>query len=292
MIKSMTGYGKAETEIRGKKIKVEIRSLNSKQLDLSMRVPHIYRQTEYEIRSEASKALKRGKIDITVSYETASGANTAAINERAFRDYFAQLKAIGESCGIDPQTIASTIIPSILRLPEVVQTESIGVPEDETAALLAASRAALEHIDLFRAQEGVVLMADMLRRIDAIEQLAESIIPYEEARTEAIKKRMRDACESMRLAIDQNRLEQEMIYYIEKLDITEEKVRLGNHCSYFRQVASQEEDAGRKLGFIAQEMGREINTMGSKSNESAMQKMVVQMKDELEKIKEQLLNIL
>ena len=181
---------------------------------------------------------------------------------------------------------------AVLRLPDVVQNEATDIPDEEIAALKGAVTEALDRMDAFRAQEGAILIADLLGRIDRIERLKNDILPYEKARTETIRNRIRENIESLGIAVDGNRLEQEMIYYLEKLDVTEEKVRLQNHCDYFREVSRSEEGVGRKLGFIAQEMGREINTLGSKANEATMQKMVVGMKDELEKIKEQLLNIL
>ena len=294
MIRSMTGYGKAEIVSGHRKITVEIRSLNSKQLDLAVKLPSIYRQCEYEIRSEASRRLSRGKVDLYISYETATGANTVAINGAAVSDYMGQLDAIGRTVGIDlndPATRAG-LLPAILRLPEVVQNESTAVSGEEIAALKTAVNEALDRLDAFRVQEGAILIADLLHRIDKIETYKQEIEPFEKQRTETIRARIYDHIASLGIEVDRNRLEQEMIYYIEKLDVTEEKVRLTNHCKYFREVAATEEAPGRKLGFIAQELGREINTLGSKSNEAEMQKIVVGMKDELEKIKEQVLNLL
>ena len=294
MIKSMTGYGKSEALINGKKITVEIRSLNSKQLDLSVRIPAIYRQSEYEIRGEASKRLGRGKIDIFVSYETIEGANTVTINKAAFKEYCNQLESIIHEnklewhCG----TMDAAIVPAVLRLPEVVQNEMVTIPEEELDSLKKTASGAIDALIRFREQEGEILMADLLARIDTIEKLKNEVTPFEAPRVEVVKTRIREHIESIQIPVDSNRLEQEMIFYVEKFDITEEKVRLQNHCDYFREVAQQEDNPGRKLGFIAQEIGREINTMGSKSNEVNIQKLVVQMKDELEKIKEQLLNLL
>jgi len=295
MIKSMTGYGKAEAEINGKKITVEVRSLNSKQCDLSVRIPAIYRPAEYEIRSEASKKLQRGKIDIFVSYETVDSANTVSINQAAFNDYYRQLGEIAKENGMDwggTNVLAATVMPAILRLPEVVQNEMVTIPEEELAVLKKTATEAMDNLNDFREQEGATLMADMLKRIDSIEYLKNEVIPFEKNRAEIVKNRIREHIESLQIPVDSNRLEQEMIFYVEKFDITEEKVRLQNHCDYFRQVARDEENPGRKLGFIAQEIGREINTTGSKANDVNIQKLVVQMKDELEKIKEQLLNLL
>lgn len=293
MIKSMTGYGKAEVSAAGKKITVEIRSLNSKQLDLSVKVPSLYRSLEYEIRNSVAKVMQRGKVDLFISFECDAAANSAAINSTLFGTYYRQLENIAKEQGIawSEQTIAATV-PAILRLPEVVQNENATLSEEEQHAVLEAVKQALDHIEQFRIQEGETLIQDLLRRVDKIRALKEEVTPYEKARTEQIKTRIRESIEAVGIPVDSNRLEQEMIFYIEKLDITEEKVRLENHCKYFHEVAASEEGVGRKLGFIAQEMGREINTLGSKANDATIQKLVVQMKDELEKIKEQVLNLL
>ncbi len=289
----MTGYGKAEAVLEHKKITVEIRSLNSKQLDLSMRVPSLYRQSEYEIRNLVAKRALRGKVDVYISYEAIGRAGSVALNREAFGDYLAQLRDIAVENGLAwNDAMAPAAMAAVLRLPDVVQNEATDIPDEEIAALKGAVTEALDRMDAFRAQEGAILIADLLGRIDRIERLKNDILPYEKARTETIRNRIRENIESLGIAVDGNRLEQEMIYYLEKLDVTEEKVRLQNHCDYFREVSRSEEGVGRKLGFIAQEMGREINTLGSKANEATMQKMVVGMKDELEKIKEQLLNIL
>ena len=294
MIKSMTGYGKAEVEINGKKITVEVRSLNSKQLDLTVKLPAIYRPAEYEIRAEAAKKMQRGKVDIFVNYEVAEGANVVNINRSAFGNYCNQLQNLMNVNKLEwqPGVMDAAIVPAILRLPEVVQNEAVEIPESELNALKKAASEAMAHLDHFREQEGAVLLADLLARVDTIEHLKNAVVPYEAPRVETVKNRIREHIASLQIPVDSNRLEQEMIFYIEKFDITEEKVRLQNHCDYFREVARTEENPGRKLGFIAQEIGREINTTGSKAGEVNIQKLVVQMKDELEKIKEQLLNLL
>ena len=294
MIKSMTGYGKAEVEINGKKITVEARSLNSKQLDLTIKLPAVYRPAEYEIRAEAAKKLQRGKIDIFVNYEVVEDANVVNINRSAFGNYCNQLQNLMATHKLEwqPGVMDAAIVPAILRLPEVVQNEVVEIPEGELKALKKAASGAMENLDRFREQEGAALLADLLGRIDIIERLKNEVEPYEVPRVETVKNRIREHIESLKIPVDSNRLEQEMIYYVEKFDITEEKVRLQNHCDYFRQVAREEENPGRKLGFIAQEIGREINTTGSKASEVNIQRLVVQMKDELEKIKEQLLNLL
>ena len=279
MIKSMTGFGKGEASFGTKKITVELRSLNSKQLDLNIKLPALYRQSETELRNLVAQRLQRGKVDLFVSVESQQVETSAHINREIFREYLRQLNDALAFSGIDADYDA--MLPVLMRMPDVVSVEAERVTEEESAALMAAAA------DAFRVQEGAVLIADLLRRVDLIERYREEVVPFEKARTETIRARILDNLSKLGVEVDRNRLEQEMIYYLEKLDITEEKVRLENHCRYFREVA-----AGRKLGFIAQEMGREINTMGSKANESNIQILVVRMKDELEKIKEQVLNIL
>ena len=290
MVKSMTGFGKGEATLQNKKITVEIRSLNSKQLDLGLRLPAVYRQSEYEIRNIITRTVLRGKVDVFVTVESQAVETPARINKEVFREYLHQMTDTLAFAGIDADYDA--IVPVIMRLPEVISTETESISDEEHAALIAATEAAAARLDAFRMQEGAILIADLLGRVDRIESYKEEVVPFEKARTETIKARILDNLEKLQADVDRNRLEQEMIFYLEKLDITEEKVRLANHCRYFREVAAGEEGAGRKLGFIAQEMGREINTMGSKANESNIQILVVKMKDELEKIKEQVLNIL
>ena len=290
MIKSMTGFGKAEATCENKKITVEVRSLNSKQLDLSVKMPPLYREVEFEIRNLVTKSLQRGKVELYVSVESTEVATAATIDKRLFRAYLCQINDALTYSGIDASYDA--LVPAIVKMPNVLATETLSVSDDERAALIKAVEEAVAKLNAFREQEGAVLIADLLGRVERIEEYKNSVVPYEEARTEAIRNRIRENIEKLQVEVDNNRLEQEMIFYIEKLDITEEKVRLQNHCKYFREVADTEECAGRKLGFIAQEMGREINTMGSKANDADIQVLVVKMKDELEKIKEQVLNIL
>ena len=290
MIRSMTGFGKAESLASNKKFTVEIRSLNSKQLDLSIKTPSAYRSLEPEIRALATKTLQRGKVEVFVSVESTAVETAAHINKEQFRAYVRQLSDALTYAGMDASFDA--MMQAVLRMPDVVSAPNETISEEERAALLAAARQAVARLDEFRLQEGAVLIADLLRRVDKIEGYKEEVVPYEKSRTETIKARIRENLAQLKAAVDANRLEQEMIFYLEKLDITEEKVRLRNHCAYFREVAAEEETPGRKLGFIAQEMGREINTMGSKANHSDIQILVVKMKDELEKIKEQVLNIL
>ena len=274
MVKSMTGFGKGEAALRNKKITVEIRSLNSKQLDLSLRLPAVYRQSEYEIRNLIARTIQRGKVDVFVTVESQAVETSARINREVFREYLRQMNDTLSFSGIDAGYDA--ILPVIMRLPDVVATEAEAISEEEHAALLAAVEAAAAHLDAFREQEGAILIADLLRRVELIEQYKTEVVPFEKARTETVKARILDNLSKLAVDVDRNRLEQEMIFYLEKLDITEEKVRLTNHCNYFREVASSEEGAGRKLGFIAQEMGREINTMGSKANEPNIQNSIRQ----------------
>ena len=290
MIKSMTGFGKGEVSLPNKKITVEVRSLNSKQLDLAVRMPGIYRQMEFELRGLAAAAIVRGKADISVTVENTTVSTSATINKEIFGEYMRQVNEALIYSGVSADYDA--IVPAVLRMPEVVSSQAESLSEEESAALKQALGQALEQFNAFREQEGATLIADLLRRVDQIEEYKRQVEPFEAARAETIKNRIRENLAQLKVDVDTNRLEQEMIFYIEKLDITEEKVRLSNHCNYFREVAASEEAVGRKLGFIAQEMGREINTLGSKSNEANMQILVVKMKDELEKIKEQVLNIL
>ena len=286
----MTGFGKSEISLPTKKISVEVRSLNSKQLDLTVKLPGIYRPFEFDIRSIASAAIVRGKADVTITVENTAANSSASINKEVFREYIRQINEALTYTEIYANS--DTIVPVAMRMPDVVSTQVENVSEQEQEALIQAVKEALQRFTEFREQEGATLIADLLTRVDKIEDYKLQVEPYEKSRCETIKNRIRENLAQLKVDVDSNRLEQEMIFYIEKLDITEEKVRLTNHCRYFREVAAQEEAAGRKLGFIAQEMGREINTLGSKANESNMQILVVKMKDELEKIKEQVLNIL
>jgi uncharacterized protein (TIGR00255 family) len=291
----MTGYGKATATVSTKTITVEIRSLNSKQLDLSVKLPPIYRQQEYELRAEAAKAIVRGKADIFVSVEDSSPAPGVTINKHLFAGYYRQIKDAVKVAGmniISNDVKTSGMVGTIMRMPDVLVSQTAEVGEDESHALFAALREALAGLNAFRQQEGQVLAGDILARVERISALSEQVTPFEEARVEAVRQRILAHIAKLGIETDHNRLEQELVFYIEKLDITEEKVRLTNHCKYFVQTTGEEGGVGHKLGFIAQEMGREINTLGSKANNSDIQRLVVQMKDELEKIKEQILNIL
>ena len=291
MIKSMTGFGKGEAVCGDKRFRVELRSLNSKQLDLSIKLPSKYRAAEAEVRKIVTRELQRGKVDCFVSFEMAQVETSSHINRESFKAYVDELRSVAEASGLKFADDAA-LMQAVLRMPDVITSEEVEVSEDEISAIIEATNTAVKQLDDFRKQEGGILIADLLKRIDLIEQYRHEVEPFEVSRVEVIKSRIREHIEKMNIEVDNNRLEQEMIFYIEKLDITEEKVRLDNHCRYFREVAAEEEAPGRKLGFIAQELGREINTMGSKSNEANMQRLVVKMKDELEKIKEQVLNIL
>ncbi len=286
----MTGFGKGEAVYGDKKFRVELRSLNSKQLDLSIKIPSRYRAIEAEVRTIITREIQRGKVDCFVSFESSVAETSAHINREAFAAYAKELREVCEANAV--ATDGDYLLSAILRMPDVVTSEEQEVGDDELKAIITATEQAVEQLNAFRVQEGAILIADLFKRIDLIEQYRHEVEPYETARVDVIKNRIRENLEKHAVEVDNNRLEQEMIFYIEKLDITEEKVRLDNHCAYFREVANEEEAPGRKLGFIAQELGREINTMGSKSNEANMQRLVVKMKDELEKIKEQVLNIL
>lgn len=285
----MTGYGRGEAALEGKKFVVEVRSLNSKQLDLTVKLPMAYRSLEYDIRAMATKMVQRGKAEISVNCEQQSATAGVSINRDLFKAYYNELLDAAGEVGL---ALDTDMIGTILRLPDVVKSDIGVVPEAECKAVMNAACMAIEKFDAFRGQEGAVLIADLTARIDKIAALRIEVEPFEKERVEVVKNRIRESIESLKIPLDSNRLEQEMIFYVEKLDITEEKIRLDNHLRYFKEVASEEQGVGRKLGFITQEIGREINTLGSKANDARMQKIVVEMKDELEKIKEQSLNIL
>lgn len=292
-LRSMTGYGKGEREVGNKKICVEIRTLNGKQLDLSLKMPSIYRKDEFELRTMITKGVARGKCDVYINCESTDSAVSMPINIEAFDGYFKQLSELGESYGFNAQS--PEMVQTILRMPDVMQndkSEKGETTKDEFDALRLATSDAIENLNSFRDREGGVLITDIMKRIDLIETLKNEIKQYEKERIQTVRTRIIENLETLQTTIDQNRFEQELIYYIEKLDITEEMVRLGQHLKYFREVCSADEAPGRKIGFICQEIGREINTTGSKANHNEIQKIVVRMKDELEKIKEQSLNLL
>ncbi|MDR2910717.1 MAG: YicC family protein [Bacteroidales bacterium] len=291
MIKSMTGFGKAELEINNKKITIEIKSLNSKQIDINTRIPALYREKDIHIRKILSEKLERGKIDLNIYVEYLGEESNSKINESVLKGYYSHLKNISADLGIviDNQTLLTAV-----RLPDVIKTEYETLDEKEWEHISENIIKALEEINLFRTQEGAALKTDIIGNINNILYLLDEIVPYEEQRIESIKIRLKDSLERLKLNmnIDDNRFEQELVFYIEKFDINEEKVRLANHCAYFVETMEKETNIGKKLGFISQEIGREINTIGSKANEVNIQRIVVQMKDYLERIKEQLLNIL
>lgn len=287
----MTGYGKSVVTFNEKKIHVEIKSLNSKALDLSTRIAPLYREKEMDIRQTVSGVLKRGKIDFSIWIEKDAAADATPINSALIENYYRQIKAISESTGIpEPQDWFATL----LRMPDVMtKTDVEELGDDEWAAVSQGINEALEGLTAFRDQEGAALYKKFREKLDNITKLLASIETYEKSRVEKIRARIIEGLKSIpEIEYDKNRLEQELIYYIEKLDINEEKQRLANHLKYFRETMDEGTAQGKKLGFIAQEMGREINTTGSKSNNAEMQNIVVKMKDELEQIKEQVLNVL
>jgi len=291
MIKSMTGYGKAECELSDKKIIVEIKSLNSKNLDIYTKIPGLYREKELEIRNIINKYLLRGKVEFIMYYEITDVSKSTNINATLVKNYYNQLKAIADDLGLET---SEQLLQMAIRMPDTLNTDVNEINKEDWVKIQHTIEQALQQLDAFRVQEGEYLKNDLKSRIQLIMDYKNQILPYEKARTQKVKEKIN---ESLRVAIesqdiDRNRFEQEIIYYLEKLDITEEKVRLTNHCNYFIESIDEPESNGKKLSFVSQEIGREINTIGSKANDSDIQKIVVLMKDELEKIKEQLLNIL
>ena len=291
MIQSMTGYGKAVVTYKEKKIHVEVKSLNSKQLDLNTRIAPLYREKEMEMRQMVAEALIRGKVDMNVWIEKELAVDPTPINAALVENYYQQIKGISEKTGIP---MPEDWFYTLLRMPDVLtKTDTEVLDEEEWKALRGAVAEALKNLTDFRTQEGAALQKKVTEKIDNIARLLADIEPYEQSRVEKIKARIVEGLQTIPgVDYDRNRLEQELIYYIEKLDISEEKQRLTNHLQYFRDTMNEPAGQGKKLGFIAQEMGREINTTGSKSNQAEMQNIVVKMKDELEQIKEQVLNAL
>ena len=287
----MTGYGKADAEFQGKKIHVEIKSLNSKALDLTTRVAQLYREKEMEMRAMIQSSLERGKVEFSLWVEKGETVTAASINGNIVAAYAQQIKEISDKLGwnfpADPWSV-------IVRLPEITQSNAVEtLSEEEWGVVRQAVQEAIDHLVAFREQEGVALAAKFAEKLDNIAALMEQIVPFEQSRVAKIRERLETRLEELKgVDYDKNRLEQELIYYIEKLDISEEKQRLANHLNYFRETMQNGHGQGKKLGFIAQEMGREINTTGSKSNQAEMQNIVVKMKDELEQIKEQVLNVM
>lgn len=290
MIKSMTGFGKKDAEFPGKKVTVEIRSLNSKQLDLNLKVSGVYREKEFELRSLVTKEICRGKVDFSIYMDYSHDDRDPIINKDVFAAYLKQINQLAKDNGIKMKN--EPVFQTILRLPDVLKAEKQELTDGEWQAVYAAVLEAINQFNSFRVQEGEALRVDLTARVDAIAHKLAAIEPFEKERIETVKNRLKEAVSELQSQPDPDRFQQELIFYIEKLDVNEEKVRLSNHLKYFISTMNEEENAGRKLGFIAQEMGREINTLGSKANHAAIQKLVVEMKDELEKIKEQVLNVL
>lgn len=290
MIQSMTGFGKASAELEKRKITVEIKSLNSKQLDLSVRMPNLYKEHEMEIRNLLFKRLERGKVDFLIYIENIGNETATQINQSQLEAYYNQIKSSAENLGIDTPT---DWFQTLLRLPDVLKYESQEVDEEEWKAVMGIIEEAITQLQEFRKQEGLMLKNLFESKIQNIADLLIEIEPFEAERVDKIKTRITEALQKIEaFDYDKNRFEQEMIYYIEKLDINEEKSRLTNHLKYFLETMDAPSGQGKKLGFISQEIGREVNTMGSKSNHAEMQQIVVKMKDELEQIKEQVLNVM
>jgi uncharacterized protein (TIGR00255 family) len=282
----MTGFGKASLQLPTKKITVEIKSLNSKGLDLNTRMPSVFREMELGLRNQISQRLERGKVDFSLYVEVTGEETTSKINVPIVKGYINQMKAV------IPNADETELMKMAVRMPDALKTERDEIDENEWKQIQTVIDEALENIANFRKDEGASLEKEFQLRIDNIEKLMNEAVSYDAERVETVKTRLRTALDELKVNVDENRFEQELIFYLEKYDITEEKVRLGNHLNYFIETLNGTEANGRKLGFITQEMGREINTMGSKSNHTEMQKLVVMMKDELEKIKEQVLNVL
>ena len=286
MIQSMTGFGKDSLQLPTKKITVEIKSLNSKGLDLNTRMPSVFREMELGLRNQISQRLERGKVDFSLYVEVTGEETTSKINVPIVKGYINQMKAV------IPTADETELMKMAVRMPDALKTERDEIDENEWKQIQTVIDEALENIANFRKDEGASLEKEFQLRITNINSLMNEAVSYDAERVETVKTRLRTALDELKVNVDENRFEQELIFYLEKYDITEEKVRLGNHLNYFLETLNGTEANGRKLGFITQEMGREINTMGSKSNHTEMQKLVVMMKDELEKIKEQVLNVL
>ncbi len=291
MLKSMTGFGKATKSSNNKTLVVEIKSLNSKLLDLNIKSAILYREKESEIKNIISKKLVRGKIDLQITVEYTGDEIATTINQNIVKNYYKQLSDIAKDLNI---SISESSLQAIIRMPDVITTPNITLNKEDINLLYSTLDEALNKIDEFRIQEGKITETDLTNNILNIEKLLSKVEEPEKQRIEKIKNRIKTNLDELidKSKIDENRFEQELIFYIEKLDISEEKVRLANHCKYFLETMNTKESQGKKLGFISQEIGREINTLGSKANDTTIQKIVIQMKDNLEKIKEQILNIL
>ncbi len=285
MIQSMTGFGKHAAELPTKKITVEIKSLNSKNLDINARMPQAYREKELELRKRISESLNRGKIDFNLNVEFTGNEAGSVINKEVVESYIKQLSTIQKGDRIQLMEMA-------LRLPDVLKTDKADLDDSEYSGILASLNAALAEINAYRTEEGAVLQQEFEKRVIKIKDLLTQVEKMDPLRQLEIRQRLEKAVQDLKAEVDANRFEQELIYYLEKYDITEEKVRLENHLQYFEKSLCSADSNGKKLGFISQEIGREINTIGSKANYAPMQQLVVQMKEELEKIKEQLLNVL
>ncbi|SEB71667.1 TIGR00255 family protein [Maribacter dokdonensis] len=285
MIQSMTGFGKHVVQLPNKKITVEIKSLNSKSIDLNARMPSSYREKELELRKLVANSLLRGKVDFNLYVELTGNETSTQVNEIAVKQYMNQLRNIASGDDL-------RLLEMALRFPDAMKTDKEDIDEEEYKAIKEALIGALKEINEFRSEEGSVLEKDFLARIASLEKLLEEVIAIDPDRQATIRERLEKAVQDIKADVDANRFEQELIYYLEKYDITEEKVRLANHLDYFSKTLRSNDSNGKKLGFISQEIGREINTIGSKANFAPMQQLVVQMKDELEKIKEQMLNVL
>ncbi len=292
MLISMTGFGKAVVEPKHKKVSIEIKSLNSKQLDINTRIPNIYKEKDLVFRNEIKTQIGRGKVELSIFMETIDAEKATKINKPVIADYYQQLVDISTELNIPVGN--ETILQTLTKLPDALITEQQELDEEEWNTIFEGFKQAIAELIDFRKQEGCALAEDIFSRIHKIEELLTEVPQFENERIENLKARINDNLSDFieKQNVDKNRFEQELIYYLEKLDITEEKVRLANHCKYFMETAQQGGAIGKKLGFITQEIGREINTLGSKANHSDIQKIVIQMKDELEKIKEQLLNVL
>lgn len=289
MIKSMTGYGKAVGEYEGRKIAVEVKSLNSKQLDLLTRIPAVYKEKEMALRNELAQVVERGKVEFTISVENVAGEMALKLNTTVAEAYYKQVSDLAQRLGVNPP---SDWLDTLLRIPDVFKTETQELNDAEWAVVSKTMQSAIEAFNEFRVQEGESLACMFRQKLENIARYLEEVEVFEKERVEKIKTRLRENLESLEVDYNKDRFEQELIFYIEKLDVSEEKVRLRNHLKYFAETMAQDTSNGKKLGFIAQEMGREINTLGSKSNHAEMQILVVKMKDELEQIKEQVLNVL
>ena len=283
MIQSMTGYGKSEVQTQNRKITIELKSLNSKSLDINARFPTMYKEKEMEVRKLLSRELLRGKIDLSFFVEITGEETSTRINKGIVENYLDQLEGIRKE---------ADILSIAMRLPDVLKTEREELDEEEWKKIEEGISKAIEQLNEFRSSEGMELKRDFELRIATLEKKLKEVMEIDPERLETVRSRLEKAIQEIKLNVDENRFEQELIYYLEKLDITEEKVRLNKHLSYFLFSLNEEMSNGKKLGFISQEIGREINTIGSKANYAPMQKIVVEMKDELEKIKEQLLNVL